>query len=115
MPIESRQSIQGVVFGCGSDARAHGKGGIWYTWISGTAREFPRDVASIFIVMPVDWEEIPPEQQKGIVCEWTVNRVNGCGARWSLSGTREKPTLSPSLHWVGVWHGWLRCGMLESC
>lgn len=115
MPVESRQSIQVVVFEYGSDARTHGKGGIWYSWILETDKRFPDDVASVFIVMPVDWEDVPPEQQKGIVCEWTVSRVNRCGARWALSGTREKPTLSPSLHWVGVWHGWLRDGLLASC
>jgi hypothetical protein len=24
-------------------------------------------------------------------------------------------TLSPSLHWPGHWHGWMRGGVLESC
>jgi len=38
---------------------------------------------------------------------------------WSLSGTPDKPTLSPSIHWFekdGVtthWHGWLRDGIFE--
>jgi len=44
-----------------------------------------------------------------------VGHKNPCGAQWSLSGTQEKPTLSPSLHWVGVWHGWLQDGFLRSC
>ena len=44
-----------------------------------------------------------------------IDRKNPCGARWSLSGTRDKPTLSPSLHWVGMWHGYLRDGNLQSC
>jgi len=38
---------------------------------------------------------------------------------WDLGGTRDKPTLSPSIHWFekdGVrthWHGWLRDGVYE--
>lgn len=110
----STQSVQGVVFGCSGDARTHGKGGIWYTWVPGSPRNFPADVASVFIVMPVDWGDTDLNQQ-GIVVEWTVDRKNPCGAQWTLSGTRDKPTLSPSLHWVGMWHGWLRDGYLQSC
>jgi len=111
---QSTESIQGVVFGCSGDAREHGKGGIWYTWIEGSPRNFPEDVESLMIVMPVNWGE-PDVIQKGIICEWTVSKKNQCGAQWSLSGTRDKPTLSPSLHWVNVWHGWLRDGFLQSC
>lgn len=35
--------------------------------------------------------------------------------RWLLTGPREKPTLQPSIHVVGVWHGWLRDGVLSEC
>ena len=110
----STESVDAVVFGCSGDARQHGKGGIWYSWKPDTQHQFPEDVASVFIVMPVNWgdTDLP---QKGIVCEWTVDRRNQCGAKWTLSGTQEKPTLSPSLHWVGMWHGWCRDGRLISC
>ena len=113
----STESVSGLVCACSGDAREHGKGGIWYTWKPDTPRNFPDDVASVFIVMPVDWGDpsIPANKQRGIVVEWTVDRENQCGAQWTLSGTREKPTLSPSLHWVGMWHGWLRDGFLKSC
>ncbi len=110
----STESVQGIVFGSSSDARQHGKGGIWYTWKPETQRQFPSDVASVFIVMPVNWDE-PDVEQRGITCEFTVDRKNQCDAQWSLSGTRDKPTLSPSLHWVGYWHGWLKDGFLQSC
>jgi hypothetical protein len=40
---------------------------------------------------------------------------NSCGASWEWDGNREKPTLSPSIHCVGVWHGYLRAGRFESC
>lgn len=34
---------------------------------------------------------------------------------WEWDGNTEKPTLSPSVHDVGHWHGWLRAGIWESC
>lgn len=107
---ESKESVQGVVFGSSGDAREHGKGAIWYSWKDETSRQFPQDVASVFIVMPVNGYG-----DKGVICEWTVDRKNPCGAQWTLSGTRERPTLNPSLNWVGMWHGWLRDGFLQSC
>lgn len=51
----------------------------------------------------------------------------GCGATgalafrphaspsWEWDGNREKPTLTPSVHHVGHWHGYLRNGVWESC
>lgn len=51
----------------------------------------------------------------------------GCGATgslafrprpspsWEWDGNRAAPTLSPSVHHVGHWHGWLRNGIWESC
>lgn len=111
----STESIQGVVYSSPTDARAHGKGGIWYIWKIGSARKFPDDVASVFIVMPVNWGADLDVKQMGVACEWTINRPNPNGAQWSLSGKRDEPTLSPSLNWVGVWHGWLQDGYLKSC
>lgn len=34
---------------------------------------------------------------------------------WEWDGNKEAPTLSPSVHRVGHWHGWLRNGVWESC
>ena len=34
---------------------------------------------------------------------------------WAWDGDEENPTLTPSLHVPGTWHGFLRRGMLESC
>jgi hypothetical protein len=51
----------------------------------------------------------------------------GCGATgslafrprpspsWEWDGNRDAPTLSPSVHHVGHWHGYLRNGVWESC
>lgn len=111
---ESKESVQGVVFNTSAEARAHGKGGIWYHWIEGSNRVFPRDVASVMIVMPVNWGE-EGVKERGVCAEWAVSHQNSCGAQWSLSGTEDRPTLSPSLHWVGVWHGFLEDGYLRSC
>lgn len=35
----------------------------------------------------------------------------GAPPAWHWDGNREAPTLSPSVHHVGHWHGWLRAGM----
>ena len=34
---------------------------------------------------------------------------------WEWDRNRDKPTLMPSVHHVGHWHGWLRAGVWESC
>lgn len=39
----------------------------------------------------------------------------GIEREWQWDGNEEKPTLSPSIHCPGLWHGYLRAGRLESC
>lgn len=34
---------------------------------------------------------------------------------WDWDGNWDAPTLSPSVHHVGHWHGYLRNGVWESC
>ena len=34
---------------------------------------------------------------------------------WGWDGNQEKPTLTPSIHAPGQWHGYLKAGRLESC
>lgn len=53
-----------------------------------------------------------PGRDNGIWSEWSIDHRNHCGAQWSWNGNEDKPTLSPSLHAVGVWHGWVRDGQL---
>ncbi len=36
------------------------------------------------------------------------------GTYWEWDGNKEAPTLQPSLHWIGVWHGWMRAGEIIS-
>ena len=44
--------------------------------------------------------------------EWTIDHENASGSQWTWDGDSDAPTLSPSLHWVGVWHGWVQNGRL---
>lgn len=44
--------------------------------------------------------------------EWTIGHKNECGASWTWDGNEEKPTLNPSLHAKGVWHGHVKAGQL---
>lgn len=37
------------------------------------------------------------------------------GASWEWDGNENKPTLTPSVHRVGSWHGFIRNGRMESC
>lgn len=34
---------------------------------------------------------------------------------WGWDGNEDKPTLTPSIHTIGHWHGFLRAGRLVSC
>lgn len=39
--------------------------------------------------------------------------ING-GHGWQWDGDQEKPTLTPSINCVDLWHGWVRAGRLVS-
>lgn len=43
---------------------------------------------------------------------WSIDYANDCGAKWSWDGNEDAPTLSPSLHARGIWHGKIRAGVL---
>ncbi|RUV19974.1 DUF6527 family protein [Mesorhizobium sp. M7A.F.Ca.MR.245.00.0.0] len=34
---------------------------------------------------------------------------------WHWNGSKETPTLMPSVHHIGHWHGWLTDGVWRSC
>ena len=62
---------------------------------------------SIIIAIPqdsdlYDWGSVP----------WTISHPNHCGAQWGWDDNEDKPTLTPSLHAIGMWHGWVRDGCL---
>lgn len=39
----------------------------------------------------------------------------GDAPSWNWNGSLDRPTLSPSVHHVGHWHGWLTDGVWRSC
>lgn len=49
------------------------------------------------------------------ICPFDYETPNAVGARWGYDGNDAAPTLSPSLHVIGKWHGWMRAGRLVSC
>ena len=56
---------------------------------------------------------IPNNTKRGCVySRWTIDFKNSNGDQWSWDGNEAEPTLTPSLHAVGIWHGWVRSGML---
>lgn len=40
---------------------------------------------------------------------------NAAHPSWEWDGNASKPTLTPSVHRLGRWHGWFRAGRMESC
>lgn len=116
----SNKSVQGKVFDSGPnlevnaayDAKQYGAGGIFYHWDhSSKTSNFPEDVESVYINIPCLIEDV----ETFVSVEWPVRTPLSNGSLWRLSGTFEAPTLSPSLHLVNVWHGWLENGNLRSC
>lgn len=56
---------------------------------------------------------IPCSGEKGwCYSRWTIDHKNTAGAQWSWNGNEDAPTLSPSLHAVEIWHGWVKAGEL---
>jgi hypothetical protein len=41
-----------------------------------------------------------------------INGGNMPGKRWGWDGNEDAPTLTPSIHCIGHWHGWVRNGAL---
>jgi len=56
---------------------------------------------------------IPHKSPSGwVMSEWSINWKNGSNAEWNWNQDEDNPTLKPSLHAVGMWHGWVRNGFL---
>lgn len=49
---------------------------------------------------------------KWVYSRWHCNHKSPNGSQWTWNQDEHKPTLKPSLHAVGVWHGFVRDGML---
>lgn len=117
MPELSHASLDVKLCGSSQAAHEYGPGGMWYHW-KGTERRFPEDVTIVFVIMPVKWNEVNGDSDcdNYVPIAWaTKSNETSTPNKWELSGTIDKPTLHPSLNWIGVWHGWLKNGRLESC
>lgn len=95
----NHDSVPLVIFENGNAAAAHGPGGA--CWAD--------DESHLYVVIPghkcLDAIAVTRDQAEAQRTTRT----------WLLTGTRECPTLHPSLHVPGQWHGWLREGQLVSC
>ena len=54
-----------------------------------------------------------PTKHGMLCCSWSIDHKNHSNAQWSWDGDEDAPTLSPSLHAVGLWHGWVKKGHLH--
>ena len=43
---------------------------------------------------------------------WNITKPNMGGHQWRWDGNEDEPTLRPSLHDVGLWHGYVKGGVL---
>ena len=68
--------------------------------------KWEEDFSAIYICLPGDATSTCILVQRGAP---GGNRV------WGWDGNVEKPTLQPSINWVGCWHGHLVAGRLISC
>ena len=65
------------------------------------------DTHVLWLAIPSDDKERDFYTVIRILCASTQsNKV------WQWNGDKEKPTLSPSVHTIGYWHGWIRDGRL---
>lgn len=67
---------------------------------------FDRDFEYIYLILPGMNRPDSLRIQKG---------SPGGPRVWGWDGDEEKPTITPSIHAPGEWHGFLRAGRLESC
>lgn len=70
------------------------------------------DVINIYLAVPA-----PPQAR----LKWVVARlpiwtgIDMAAPLWTWDGNEDKPTLSPSIHTLGCWHGFVRAGeMVEA-
>lgn len=52
---------------------------------------------------------------RGVVHVPCKQGPNTPGRHWGWDGNLDQPTFTPSIHWIGHWHGYLTAGRLVSC
>lgn len=72
----------------------------------------------VYIRMP-DGDGENASSERGSITPWPLDpnhtmKFVDPGNYWEWDGNLDAPTLFPSLHWVGVWHGHMRQGKLIS-
>lgn len=56
-----------------------------------------------------------PNGESGVINIRPVVAGQEAHPSWGFDGNEDKPSLLPSVHCVGRWHGWFRTGRMESC
>ena len=67
---------------------------------------FDEDFSHLYLILPGTKHPDSIAIQRGTL---------GGPRAWGWDGNVERPTLQPSIHMPGEWHGYLRAGQLESC
>jgi hypothetical protein len=62
----------------------------------------------------VMWHKLPDGNAGLLVLRPIVARANESRPSWEWDGNADKPTLKPSVHLPGRWHGWFKNGRMES-
>ena len=75
-----------------------------FAWTSGD------DGKAIFLALPSPSVDAPTNY---ILNRIPVNEgANSPGKQWGWDGNEDAPTLTPSIHCLGHWHGWVRAGQM---
>ena len=82
------------------------------------ALDFPANVIAVVVRVPALVQDSETGEYapwlNGIEVDWPIRpNKTSTGQSWELSGTYDKPTLSPSMFWPGgSFHGRLEAGLL---
>lgn len=68
--------------------------------------KFSEELDCLYIILPGQKHPDAIPIQKGEPGEHRV---------WGWNGNIDKPTITPSIHLLHQWHGWLTDGVLKSC
>ena len=88
--------------GCEGDVDAVGD----FAWKFGA----DRDRRFLIVALPRPRPEAPKDYV--LNCLPVQAGPNTPGKWWGWDGNEESPTLTPSVHCIGHWHGWVRGGTL---
>jgi len=61
------------------------------------------------------WFTLPGKGGCGCVRLRPLRRSDEGNPSWEWDGNEDRPTLMPSVHCVGIWHGFFTAGRMVSC